>query len=428
MSHPELLADAPPSAPGPNAPATHFFARQPILDRKRQVFGHEFLFRSGTENHFVGYTPAAAHQATLQMVDNSILYDFEWLAGGMAFLNCTRDFLTSNVIGLLPRKSTVLELPDDIDPTPQIVETCRDIRVAGYQLALSNFRPRAGMERLLPLADYIKIDFRISDAAARRETLRYISLKRSPARLIAEKVETQEEFDVAARDHFHFFQGFFFCEPVMLSRDQIPTNVLNHLALLAAVNKTAFDWWEIERLVRSDPALLYRLLRLVNSVGFATATQISSVHAALMILGEVKFRKLALLAVTTELSRNKPSELLFLALQRATFCELAAYSLHQDPSEQYLFGLISLFPALLGASVEQVVDMLPVSAPLKEAMLGKPNGISDALHTMLRYELDPTEDRDMWDSARTALKDEDVERWYHESMERAHQAAHAYTS
>jgi EAL and modified HD-GYP domain-containing signal transduction protein len=249
--------------------------------------------------------------------------------------------------------------------------------------------------------------------------------QQTSAQLLAEKVETEDEFKLAFQEGFNLFQGYFFCVPAMFARDQIPTNRLNYVRLLAAVVKPAYDWWEIDSLVRTDPSLVYRLLRLVNSVAFATPGGITSVHSALMVLGEDKFRKLALLTVATELSKDKSPELLFLALQRANFCELAAQALHQDPPEQYLFGLISLLPALLGTSIGQVAGMLPLSTHVKAAMLGEPNGIATALYSMKRYEMG--EDSE-WEDCRHSLSGQDVERWYYESLLRAERAVHPQTS
>jgi EAL and modified HD-GYP domain-containing signal transduction protein len=411
-----------PDALEPGDPESRFFARQPIFDRKTKVFGHEFFYRPGSQNCFVSATQEDSEEATLRMVQNSILYDFEWLTGGgKSFLNTTRTFLTGNLVTLLPRKSTVLELPEDIEADDEMVETCRLIRCRGYQLSLSRFSPRTSIERLLPIADYIKIDFRFSDEGQRRETLAYLKSEGTSAQLLAEKVETEKEFKMALQEGFNLFQGYFFCVPAMVARDQIPTNTLNYIRLMTAVAKPGYDWWEIEGLVRTDPSLIYRLLRLVNSVAFATAREITSVHSALVVLGEEKFRKLALLTVASELSKDKSPELLFLALQRANFCELAAHSLHQDPSEQYLFGLISLLPALLGTSVKHVADMLPLSLPVKAAMMGESNGIAAALYSMKRYEMGGDAG---WDDGRYRLSDQDVERWYHESLLRAEVAAH----
>jgi EAL and modified HD-GYP domain-containing signal transduction protein len=404
----------------PSDPESRFFARQPIFDRKRKVFGHEFFYRPGSQNCFVSATPEDSEEATLSMVQNSILYDFEWLTGGgKSFLNTTRTFLTGNLVTLLPRKSTVLELPDDLEADDEIVETCRLIRCRGYQISLSRFAPRASIEALLPIADYIKIDFRFSDEAQRRDTLAYLKSEGTTAQLVAEKVETEQEFKLAVQEGFNLFQGYFFCVPAMFAREQVPSNTLNHIRLLTAVGKPSYDWWEIEGLVRTDPSLVYRLLRLVNSAGFAIPGEITSVHSALIVLGEEKFRKLAMLTIATELSMGKSPELLFLALQRANFCELAAHSLNQDPSEQYLFGLISLLPALLGTSVKHVTDMLPLSTTVKAAMLGESNGIAAALYSMKRYEMGQDSD---WEDSRYRLRDQDVERWYHESLLRAEHA------
>jgi len=133
-----------------------FFARQPILDRQKQVFGYEFLFRSGSQNSSCITSSAESDSATRLMVDNSLLYDFEALAGtGKTFLNCTREALTTGLVTLLPARSTVLEILEDIEPDSEVVEACLRLRDLGYQLALDDFVLRPGLERLLPYADYI---------------------------------------------------------------------------------------------------------------------------------------------------------------------------------------------------------------------------------------------------------------------------------
>ncbi|MES2222100.1 MAG: EAL domain-containing protein, partial [Acidobacteriota bacterium] len=225
------------------------FARQPILDRQKQVFGYEFLFRAGKENRFCIASTAESESATQWMVDNSVLYDFESLAGrGKAFLNCTSDALTSGLVTLLPARSTVLEILEDIEPNSEILETCGQLRALGYQLSLDDFVPRPGLEKFLPYADYIKIDFRLSDAFQRAEIRRF--LKGCAARLIAEKIEEQDEFRIAVQEGFELFQGYFFCRPDMMVRNHIPLNYLSYVQILAAVSQSSFEWSSVEKLVR----------------------------------------------------------------------------------------------------------------------------------------------------------------------------------
>jgi c-di-GMP-related signal transduction protein len=368
----------------PPMPA-RFFARQPILDRKKQVFGYEFLFRSGTENRFCVTSPSESESATRRMVDNSILYDFELLATrGKAFLNCTRESLTSGLVTLLPARSTVLEILEDIEPDVEVLEACRKLRGLGYQFSLDDFVPRPGLESFLPYTDYIKIDFRLSDASQRADIRRF--LKGCPARPIAEKVEEQEEFQAAVEEGFDLFQGYFFCRPDLLARNHIPSNHLAYLQILAAVSQPSFEWHSLEKLVRRETSLCYRLLRLVNSTNFALRYEISSIERALVVAGEEHFRKLITVAIAAESGKGHSSELVRQTLQRASFCEMAAVHLQEDPREQYLFGLLSLLPVLLGVPMSQVVELLPLRAAVKDALMGKSNEVGRSLDCLQKYQ------------------------------------------
>ncbi len=362
-----------------------YFARQPILDRNKQVFGYEFLFRTGMENRFCISSPAESESATRLMVDNSVLYDFESLAQrGKTFLNCTRDALTSGLVTLLPARSTVLEILEDIEPDRELLEACGRLRAQGYQFSLDDFVPRPGLEKFLPYADYIKVDFRLSDASQRAGIRRF--LKGCDARLIAEKVEEQEEFGIAVEEGFELFQGYFFCRPDLLARNHIPSNFLSYVQILAAVSKPSFEWRSVEKLVRRETSLCYRLLRLVNSANFALRYEISSIERALIVAGEDHFRKLVTVAIAAESGRGHSPELVRQTLQRASFCELAAAHLNEDPTEQYLFGLLSLLPVLLGIPMSQLVELLPLRAPIKAALLGEASDVRRSLDCFQRYQ------------------------------------------
>lgn len=362
-----------------------YFARQPILDRNKQPFGYEFLFRAGEENRFCISSPAESESATRLMVDNSLLYGFESLARrGKTFLNCTRNALTTGLVTLLPARSTVLEILEDIEPDNEVLGACRRLRAAGYQFSLDDFIPRPGLERFLPYADYIKIDFRLSDASQRAEIRRF--LKGCDARLVAEKVEKQEEFGVALEEGFDLFQGYFFCRPDLLARNHIPSNYLSYMQILATVSQPSFEWRSVEKLVRRETSLCYRLLRLVNSANFAQRYEISSIERALIVAGEDHFRKLVTVAIAAESGQGHSPELVRQTLQRASFCELAAAHLKEDPTEQYLVGLLSLLPVLLGIPMSQVVELLPLRAAVKDALLGESNDVRRSLNCFQKYQ------------------------------------------
>jgi EAL and modified HD-GYP domain-containing signal transduction protein len=348
------------------AGGVRYVARQPILDLHGRVHGYELLFRNGRDASFRGDGDAASRI----MIDNTVIFGLGRLTSGLpAFVNCTAETLTSDLIHMLPASMTVLEILETIEPTPKIVAACRGLKAAGYRLALDDFVWRAGAEALVRLADYVKIDYCLTNRAERQELLR--RLKDVTVALIAEKVETQEQFDEAHEDGFKLIQGYYFCRPILLENYKVPANRLSQLEILRMLQGDSMDLRKLAVLVKRDASLTYRLLRLINSPMCAMRQEVRSVHAALMAVGEETFRRLATLAIASELNAGNPQEVLRLAFVRGRFCELAAEKCGLDRTEQYLLGLLSLLPAMLRMPMTDLAPSLPFREEIRQALLGK---------------------------------------------------------
>ena len=366
-----------PSAMGSN----RFLARQPILDRQGRVFAYELLFRSGWMDCFEG----EHDDATRQMLDNVLVSGADALSSQtLAFVNCTRDSLVRGLVTLLPPATTVLEILETVEPDDEVIAACRNLKKKGYRLALDDFVLRDGMQPLIDLADFIKIDFRASDAAERRKIR--AELQGSHAALLAEKVEDEAEFQIALGEGYHYFQGYFFCRPTMVARREVPASQLCGLRLLSVLSRSPVKTREVEQVVMADASLSYRLLRMVNSPLYAMRKPIESIGRALVIVGENEFRKLALVAMSAGLSKRPPHALLLLALQRARFCELAAHALDGNPGEQYLLGLLSVVDAILQLPMTTVVQSLPLRPEARAALLGEKNDESRGLRAAHHFE------------------------------------------
>jgi c-di-GMP phosphodiesterase len=243
------------------------------------------------------------------------------------------------------------------------------LKACGFRLALDDFTWRPGIEPLVEIADYIKVDFTISQARERRELLK--RLRDVTVALVAEKIETQEEHRRARDEGFTLMQGYYFCRPVLLRNHKVPANRLLYFNILRLLQDETMDLLELGKLVRRDPSLTYRLLRLINSPVFAMRQEVQSVEAALIAIGEESFRRLATLAIASELNANQPVELLRMAFVRARFCELGSVFGNLNHAEQYLLGLLSLLPAMLRVPVSEVAPMLPLRDGIRLALEGK---------------------------------------------------------
>ena len=363
-------------------PGTQFVARQPILTADEKVFGYELLFRDGVEDFFRHADPDEASRSTL---NTAMLLGLDVLCDGRrAFVNCTRDILLKDYITLLPSEQAVVEILETVPADDLVVAACRRLKESGYTIALDDFGVNDPREALTDFADIIKVDLRdmsATDAAAMVK--RYGPWR---CRMLAEKVETREEFLAAKKAGFLYFQGYFFRRPEMLTAHEIPANRVNYLRMLTAVSKPELDVREIENVVKGEASLCYRLLRYLNSAAFGFANEIHSVRHALAILGEREVRRWIRLVATLGAGQGKSSELVLSALVRARFCELLSPKIPHGDSDLFLMGLLSLMDVILELPMSQVLDNVPIDQETKSLLLGGASRLRPFYQLMLAQE------------------------------------------
>ncbi len=354
------------------AEGLRYTARQPILDVHGRVHGYELLFRSGHENVFRG----DGDLATRTVLDNSVIFGLEKLTGGLlAFVNCTADALTGQLVQVLPSSMTVLEILENLEPTPSLIAACRALKASGFRLALDDFTWAPELEPLLALADYVKVDFTLSRPEERKMLIG--RMRNHAVALVAEKIETQAEYKQACAEGFTLFQGFYFCRPEMMENRKVPVNWLSYVEILQLLRSDSLDLKKLTRLVKRDTALTYRLLRLANSPLNGIRNDVHSIREALLVVGEECFRRLATLAITSEFNASRPTEILRMSFVRGRFCELASGLCGLDPSEQYLLGMLSLLPAMLRLPMQALTPSLPLREEIRRALKGEklPEGV-----------------------------------------------------
>jgi EAL and modified HD-GYP domain-containing signal transduction protein len=349
------------------AAEVRYLARQPILDTHSHLHGYELLFQLKSDG------PAGGHgiHATRAILDDVLFYGLDKLTNGLpAFVTCSAESLTEPLVSVLPPNSAILEIPEQLETSPKMIGACRKLKEMGYRLALEDFSWGPMPHMLLPIVDYVKVDFDILDRPG-RDRLRK-AIEGTSVALLAEKIDTQESYQIALAEGFSYFQGFYFCFPEFIQKTKVPSNKFLHVELLKQLRSDPLDLKKIAPLVKRDTALVYRLLKLVNSPLCAIRQEILSIESAILTLGEAIFRKMAMLAVLSELNTGQPTEILHMALVRARFCELAAVSGSLDSEEQYMLGMLSLLPAMLRQPMEELAVELPLRPGIKKALLGEP--------------------------------------------------------
>lgn len=341
--------------------------RQPILDRRLRTFGYELLFRAGMGNDASVVDDVTA---TATVIVNTFLsLGLDQVVGrSKSFVNFPRQFLVDDAAIPAPAGRVVVEVLEDVPPDREVVLGCRRLKRAGFLLALDDFAGREDYAPLVDLADFIKVDFRCTPAADRLALVR--RFRPRGIRMLAEKIETDEEFCEAREAGYDYFQGYFFARPQVISARDVPAAKLRYLQILRAVHAPEVELDEVESLIRAEVTLAHKLLRYVNSAAFHLRTEAHTLRQAIVLLGEQGLCKwLSLIAVAGLVSDRSP-ELVRLALCRARFCEMvAAESLPGRDQDGFLMGLFSLLDAMMGRPMEELLAQLGLSSDVRAVLV-----------------------------------------------------------
>lgn len=367
-----------------------FIGRQPILDRNKELFGYELLFRAAGHHTTAQFDSQAQASAS---VISSALSDFgfqEILGDKFGFLNITSNVLHSEMLELLPIEQAVLEILETIELDENVRVRCCELKEMGFKIALDDHIYDPEHSSFYKIVDIIKVDIMATDP----DELPHIAanLRKYPVRLLAERVETVEEFDKCVSYGFELFQGYFFERPMVLDKKRIDPSGLAMMKLLQQLSED-WDINEIEETFRENPSLTFNLLKLVNSVMMGTREKIKNLRHAIMILGVNQLRRwvqLALYAGNNDHGMNSP--LLEMAAVRGRLMELlmiqkTGFERTSDLVESaFLTGILSLLDALYETPMDHIVESLNLSDDVAAALLHREGQLGILLHLAERLE------------------------------------------
>jgi c-di-GMP-related signal transduction protein len=359
-----------------------FIARQPIFDRNMNVYGYELLYRHNCTNSFNGMDDDLA---TAALIYNTFLVvGIDHLTDGTkAFINFSKELLGSEVPYLLPTENVVIEVLEREQVTQATIDACCKLRDAGYVLALDDFIVDDNNASLLSSANIIKIEYEFI-----QENLKLIENCRGKALLLAEKIETREDYQKAVDMGFDLFQGYFFSKPVILnSKDIVPLN-LNLIRIIDELNSQEPSYTVIADIIESDLGISIKLLKMANSVYRGTRTKIKSIKHTLSLWGVKEIYQWISLMLLKEVQNIENAELIKQAFIRGRLMALIGAELRKDtPDSDYFFtGMFSTIDTLLNKPMDQVLKDLPLSGGVKCALLGDDNELRQSLNCILYYE------------------------------------------
>ena len=350
-----------------------FIGRQPILDRKQEIYGYELLFRAA--GHHTTAQFESQSQASASVI-SSALSDFglqDVLGDKFGFLNITAGVLHSEMLELLPIEQSVLEILETIELDDNVRLRCNELKLMGFKIALDDHIYAPEHSAFYKMVDIIKVDIMATDP----DELPQIAadLRKYPVVLLAERVETIEVFEQCLAYGFELFQGYFFERPVIIGQKRIDPSGIAMMKLLQQLNED-WDIDEVEETFRENPSLTFNLLKLVNSVMVGMREKIKNIRHAIMILGINHLRRwvqLALFAGKDDRGLNSP--LLEMAAVRGRLMELlmiqrTGLNRTNDLVETaFLTGILSLLDALYETPMEHVVESLNLSEDMGDALL-----------------------------------------------------------
>lgn len=373
----------------PTIERRYFLGRQPILDRGQNIMGFELLFR--LSDCLTANVTDYLHASASVIVDAMTGFGFDEVLGRhKGFINVNYDILMSESLELLPKDRVIIELLEMIEPTPEVVNRCRELNLNGFSLALDDHCYSKEYESLYAIVDIIKVDILQTPAPQLQEVVK--ELRRWPVQLLAEKVETADQYAMCTELGFDLFQGYYFAHPVVLKKNRIDISKLTLMKLLDQILLGA-DLREIEETFKENPSLTYNLLRLVNSVAIGLKEKIKTLRHAIMVLGQQQLKRWILLALFAY--RETPglvTPLLEMAAMRGRLMELlirknpALVKSGEAAESAFMVGILSLIDVLFGVAMEDIVTQLNLSDEARQALLTRGGELGSLLLIVERIE------------------------------------------
>jgi len=364
-----------------------YVARQPIFDRKKRIFAYELLFRNSLDNFMPKVDEDMASSQILSSTYYTIGID-KITSGKRAFINFTQNLLEDMVPLFFPKTTTVVEILENVKPSSKVIEALKTIRQNGHIIAMDDFIFSKESIQFLQHVDIIKIDFKTTPYDLAEAVIKKVNDAGFKTLFLAEKIETNEEFQNALRMGFAYFQGYFFCKPEIIKGKQISTSQVSLLRITSEVNKPDFDLSVVEDFIARDVNLSFKLLKYINSAYFKRMKEISTIKDALFLMGTDELKRFVTLIAISQMNSSKPNELIYTSAFRAKFCELCGKSSSRNdcPSELFTLGIFSLIDAILDQPMDKIMQQLPLAPRITEALVEKNGIMADYLKLTEAYE------------------------------------------
>ncbi len=363
-----------------------YIGRQPIYNANLGVFAYELLFRSGDTDN-VSASDKSGDEATSQVVINTFLeMGLENLVGTRnACINLGENYLLwENIPRIMPER-VILDIPENLKINEASVNVVKDLKKAGFKLAVNDFTNRPEMAQLINYIDIIRIN--VMDLEYEITKKHVAQLKKYNKAMLAEKIEHLDDYDLYTSLGFTYFQGYFLSHPKIVKSQSISNNRLSVMNLIATINNPRHNVDQLEGIINKDIGLSYKILKLVNSALFGLSSKVESIKHCIVLLGRRQLISWATMMAMSNLD-DRPHEMLHISLIRAKTCELLAkYSRASSEDCYFTVGLLSALDILMQQPIKQLVKNLPLSDEVRDALVYRKGDMGEALNSAIAFEL-----------------------------------------
>ncbi|ABR49119.1 diguanylate phosphodiesterase [Alkaliphilus metalliredigens QYMF] len=362
-----------------------YVGRQPIFDRKMNVLGYELLYRRSINNFYEGTDDS---QSTAALINNAFfaMELYELTSGTRAFINFSKEMILGEIPLLLPKEKIVVEILERAETSDKLINACKKLREKGYIIALDDFVFNEIDLPLIEIAHIIKVEFNNVDYSRQHQLIKQY---KNSVKFLAEKVETREEYELALNMGYDYFQGYFFGKPMVMKGREIDGLNTTLMRVLSELNQQEPEYQKITEIIETDLGLSYKMLKGANSIFFESKKQTYFIKHTLIRLGLVEVKKWVYLMMLKDIQVVENKELIRNCLIRGKLMELLSSEkgTKNKPIEYFLTGMFSSIDVLLNRSMNEIVEELPLSIDVKEALLGGNNEIRQSLHIVLNCEM-----------------------------------------
>ncbi|WP_263833779.1 EAL and HDOD domain-containing protein [Sulfurospirillum oryzae] len=361
-----------------------YVGRQPIFDKEGVCFGYELLYRSCEINNVATFQDNA--KATARVIVNLIhnIGLTPIIGHKMGYINVDETMLFSDAVLLLPKEYFGFEILEHTKVSLALYERVKYLHSLGYRFSLDDFDCSdliiQHYEPLFPYTEMIKVDIQAIGIPQLEAAIH--KLKKYNIPLLAEKIETHEEYEVCTKLDFLFFQGYFFEKPIILSGQKIEPNTINAIRLINCIQENN-DVTYISNKFATCPDLVYNLLRHVNSGAYHFKQKITSIKQMVTLLGPQKILSWLGLFLYGEPHHRPFGDELFnnVKFRAKTMEELAlACNKAELANKAFLTGSLSLIDAYLNISMEEFLANVHLDDEIKKALLTHEGFLGELLY------------------------------------------------